>query len=56
MADTPHQSGEHGAADGGAMDISGHIQTWLSFWAATKWSVVGITVILILLAIFRTHN
>ncbi len=37
------------------MDITEHLKTWNGFWAGLKWSAVGIIVILILLAIFRTN-
>jgi len=39
----------------GTMDITEHLKTWNGFWAGLKWSAVGIIVILILLAIFRTN-
>ena len=39
----------------GTMDITEQLKTWNRFWAGLKWSTVGIIVILILLAIFRTN-
>jgi hypothetical protein len=39
----------------GTMDIAEHLKTWNGFWAGVKWSSVGIIVILVLLAIFRTN-
>jgi hypothetical protein len=50
---------EHHPSDensGGTMDIRDHVRTWLSFWNGVKYSVVGLIVIAVLLAIFRTHN
>jgi len=38
------------------MDISDHMRTWLAFWAATKWSVVGLAVLGLLLLLFRTND
>lgn len=40
----------------GTMDISEHVKMWLTFWSGAKYSVAGIVVIVVLLAIFRTHN
>ena len=40
----------------GTMDISEHVQTWLAFWNATKWSVVGLAVLGLLLLLFRTND
>lgn len=50
-----HESGHHDSAEG-TMDISEHIKTWEGFWAGIKWSSIGLIVIAILLAIFRTHQ
>jgi hypothetical protein len=38
------------------MDLSEHRRTWLAFWAATKWSVVGLAVLGLLLLLFRTND
>ena len=54
MAEKNHKPDEHSA--GGTMDITEHVKTWLTFWATAKWSVVGLLVIVVFLAIFRTHN
>ena len=54
MAEKSHKPDEHSA--GGSMDITEHVKTWLAFWAAAKWSAVGLIVVAALLAIFRTHN
>ena len=40
----------------GSMDISDHMKTWLAFWAATKWSVIGLAVLGLLLLLFRTND
>jgi hypothetical protein len=39
----------------GQMDISEHLKSWHGFTAFTKWSLIGILIIMALLAIFRTH-
>lgn len=41
---------------GSSMDIGDHMKTWLAFWAATKWSVVGLAVLGLLLLLFRTND
>jgi hypothetical protein len=41
---------------GGAMDIKEHVRTWNLFLSLIKWSMGGIGLIMIGLAIFRTHN
>lgn len=38
------------------MDISDHVRTWLAFWSATKWSVVALAVLGLLLLLFRTND
>lgn len=54
MTDNAHHAGEDYAR--GTMDISGHVETWLAFWNAAKWSSLGIVILVVLLALFRTHN
>ncbi len=39
----------------GGMDISQHVKTWKGFTSLVKWSLFGILLIMIFLAIFRTH-
>lgn len=39
----------------GQMDISEHLKSWHGFTAFTKWSLIGVLIIMALLAIFRTH-
>lgn len=41
---------------GGSMDLSDHMRTWLAFWAATKWSVISLAVLGLLLLLFRTND
>jgi len=55
MADKHHHPAED-TASRGTMDITDHLRTWLAFWAATKWSVVGLIVLAFLLLIFRTND
>ena len=40
----------------GSMDISQHRKFYLGFLAFSKWSMIGIALVMILLAIFRTHG
>ena len=54
MAQQHHQGGDH--STGGSMDITDHVKTWLSFWAAAKWSVIMLVILATLLFFFRTHN
>ncbi len=45
---------DHHSAEG-TMDLSDHMKTWNGFWAGVKWSSVGLIILAILLAIFRTN-
>ena len=38
------------------MDIHENVQTWLAFWKATVYSVIGLTVLAVLMFVFRAHN
>ncbi|MGC9952959.1 MAG: aa3-type cytochrome c oxidase subunit IV [Rhizomicrobium sp.] len=40
----------------GTTDISEHLRTWKHFTWLIKWSLIGIGLIMVLLAIFRTHG
>ena len=40
----------------GSMDISAHRRSYAGFLAFTKWSLIGILLIMVLLAFFRTHH
>jgi hypothetical protein len=54
MAEHNHPKEAH--AEGGSMDISDHVRTWLAFWNATKWSCVALAVLGLLLLLFRTND
>jgi len=54
MADKHNHSEDVHA--GGTMDLGEHMRTWLAFWAATKWSVVGLALLGLLLLLFRTND
>jgi Bacterial aa3 type cytochrome c oxidase subunit IV len=45
----------HGS-DAGTTDIRDHVRTWKGFMTLVKWVVAGNVVLLVLLAIFRTHG
>jgi hypothetical protein len=40
----------------GSMDISQHKKFYLGFLALSKWAIIGIALVMIFLAIFRTHH
>lgn len=42
--------------DHGSMDISEHVKAWAGFTSFVKWSILGISLVMIILAIFRTHG
>lgn len=44
------------ASDKGTMDISEHVKTWKGFLTLIKWMIIGNVILLIFLAIFRTHG
>lgn len=47
-----------GSADdykSGTMDIRDHLKTWHNFKKFVKWGIIGNILILVFLAIFRTH-
>jgi len=46
---------EHGA-DSGNTDMTEHLKTWHGFLSFMKWQIIGAVVLLVLLAIFRTHG
>lgn len=43
-------------SDEGTMDISDHVKTWNGFLTLVKWVIIGNVVLLIFLAMFRTHG
>jgi hypothetical protein len=50
-----HQAGTPGP-EKGSMDIKQHLRTWHGFLSFVKWMIISNVVLLIILAIFRTHN
>jgi len=46
----------HGDYTPGSMDISSQVKTWGGFTTFVKWSVIGIVLIMVFLALFRTHG
>jgi hypothetical protein len=40
----------------GSMDISAHKKSYAGFLTFSKWSFAGIMLIMIFLALFRTHS
>jgi hypothetical protein len=46
----------HGDYQRGNMDIKDHVKGWQGFTSFVKWSMGGILLIMIFLAIFRTHG
>jgi len=48
----------HGDSDyqPGSMDISGHTKAWQGFTSFVKWSMGGIFLVMLFLAVFRTHG
>ena len=46
----------HGDYTPGSMDISAQVKTWAGFTVFVKWSVIGIVLIMVFLALFRTHG
>jgi len=46
----------HGDYQPGTMDISQHVKAWTGFTAFVKWSMIGIGLVMVFLAFFRTHG
>ena len=42
--------------DSGTTDMTEHLKTWHGFLSFMKWQAIGAIVLLVLLAIFRTHG
>lgn len=51
MAATGNQGHNESSAD-----FHEHVRTWKGFLSFIKWQVIGIVIIMILLAMFRTHG
>jgi len=56
MAENATRAAERDRPEGGTMDLAEHVKTWLGFWTGVKWTVLGLVVLGILLAIFRTNS
>lgn len=50
-----HSETEH-APDSGDADMAEHLRTWRGFMSFMKWQAICAVVILVFLAIFRTHG
>ncbi|HEX4160503.1 MAG TPA: aa3-type cytochrome c oxidase subunit IV [Rhizomicrobium sp.] len=50
------QSEHSNAPDSGHADMAEHIRTWNGFLSFMKWQVIAAVILLIFLAIFRTHG
>ncbi len=46
---------DHSDFQPGSMDMSQHIKAYQGFTGFTKWSLIGIGLIMVFLALFRTH-
>ena len=46
----------HGDYEPGTMDISQNVRSWHNFVTFVKWSMGLILVIMVFLAVFRTHG
>ena len=48
----------HGDTDykQGSMDMSEHVKAWAGFTTFVKWSIIFIGVVMVGLALFRTHG
>ena len=49
------QGDSHGDYKPGSMDISQHVKAWAGFTSFVKCSVIGIVLIMVFMAFFRTH-
>ncbi|MEI9997020.1 MAG: aa3-type cytochrome c oxidase subunit IV [Rhizomicrobium sp.] len=49
------QGDSHGDYQPGTMDISQHVKAWAGFTKFVKWSAIFVGLIMVFLAIFRTH-
>jgi hypothetical protein len=47
---------DHGDYQRGSMNIKEHVQSWAGFTSFVKWSIIGILIVMVFLAIFRTHG
>lgn len=56
MSETDEEILHQGGGQMGTMDLKEHLKAWHGFVAFVKWSIIGIALIMIFLAIFRTHG
>jgi len=56
MSETDEEILHQGGGHMGTMDLKDHLKTWHGFLAFVKWQMIGIVIIMILLAIFRTNG
>ncbi|HEY7977186.1 MAG TPA: aa3-type cytochrome c oxidase subunit IV [Rhizomicrobium sp.] len=56
MSETDEEILAQGGGQTSRMDLKDHLKTWHGFVAFVKWQSIGIAIIMILLAIFRTHG
>jgi hypothetical protein len=56
MSETDEEILQQGGGQMGTMDLKDHLRTWHGFVAFVKWMSLSIAIIMILLAIFRTHG
>jgi hypothetical protein len=47
---------QHGHTNSGGQDIRENVRTWHAFTKYTKWSIVGLILIALILLIFRTNG
>ena len=47
---------DHSDYKPGSMDISQHRRAYAGFLSFSKWSLIGILLLMVFLAIFRTHT
>jgi Bacterial aa3 type cytochrome c oxidase subunit IV len=50
------QGDSHGDYQPGSMDITDHLKGWAAFTGFVKWSIIFLGLIMVGLAIFRTHG
>jgi hypothetical protein len=56
MSETDEEVLHQGGGHMNAMDLKDHLKTWHGFMTFVKWGAIANVVILVFLAIFRTHG
>jgi hypothetical protein len=56
MSETDEEILHQGGGQTSTMDLKDHLRTWHGFVAFVKWQSIGIAIIMILLAVFRTNH